>query len=147
MQPVSDLPISYGTYHHQLFFVWIRERVGNAWLGQDDDRTVDGGSEPEDVGVPEEGAPLARDREVIRVNLSGLDRALGDVRRAISPAASNLPNSVPAPAGKFSIKESRLSKIQKMVSHPQKQEEELSFPGEIASCLWFSFQFPSFSDH
>lgn len=71
--------------------------VGNAKLGQDDKGAVDGGSKPEDMGVPKQRAPLTSDREVVGVNLSWLDRALGYVCWAIGPARSHLPNSVPAP--------------------------------------------------
>lgn len=71
------------------------ERVGDAALGEDDDGTVDGGAEPQDVGVPQQGAPLVHQREPVRVGLPGLDGALRDVGRPVGPARQHLPDPVP----------------------------------------------------
>ena len=77
------------------FFVGFGEGVGNPQVGEDDDGAVEGGSQPRDVGVPEEGASLAHDGEVVHVAVAGLNRALGHISRSIGPTTSQLPNAMP----------------------------------------------------
>lgn len=72
------------------------EGIGNAAFGEDDDGAMDRSSLPHDVGVPQQRATLARDGEVVRVVLAGLDRTLRYIGWAVSPARRELPNPVPA---------------------------------------------------
>lgn len=85
------------TKHKDSFLVGCRERIRHPELWQDDDGTMDGGSQPENMGMPEERASLAGDGEVVHVALARLNRTLRDVRRSISPACSELSDSMPTP--------------------------------------------------
>lgn len=76
--------------------VGLWERVRHAALGEDDDGAVERGAHPGDVGVPEEGAPLPRDGEVVHEAPPRRDRALRHVRRPVVPPRPQLPNAVPA---------------------------------------------------
>ena len=67
-----------------------RERVGHAALGP-----VERGAHPGDVRVPQQGAPLPRDGEVVHEALPRLDGALRHVRRPVRPPRPQLPNAVP----------------------------------------------------
>jgi len=75
--------------------VGFRERVWNTTLGQDDNGSVQGCPEPEYVCMPQEGAPLARDGEIVHIALARLDRALGNVCRPVGPPRPQLPDTMP----------------------------------------------------
>ena len=70
---------------------WIRDSK----LGQNNDCAIESGSEPENMGVPEKGASLTGDGEVVDVALSWLDRALCYIGRPIRPSCPQLSNAVP----------------------------------------------------
>lgn len=56
---------------------------------------MDGGAEPENVGVPQERATLAGEGKVVNVALAWLDWALRDVCWSVGPPCSDLPNTMP----------------------------------------------------
>ena len=75
--------------------VGFGERVRDAELRQDDDGTVHGGPQPQNVSMPPECASLAREGEVVDITLPRLDRTLGDICWTVSPPGAKLPDSVP----------------------------------------------------
>lgn len=79
-----------------VLLVRIGKGIRDAGLGVDDEGAVDGGAEPGDVGVPEQSAPLPDQRELVRVGLTRLNRALSDVSRPIRPASQPLSHPMPA---------------------------------------------------
>ena len=79
-----------------------REWIRHTKLRQDDNGTMDSGSKPENMSMPEERASLASDGEVVHVALPRLNRTLCDVCRSISPASSELPDSMPIPPTLYS---------------------------------------------
>ena len=72
-----------------------REWIRHAELWQDDNATMDGGSQPENMSMPEECASLAGDGEIVHITFPRLNRTLCNVCRSISPTRSELPDSMP----------------------------------------------------
>lgn len=70
--------------------------VREATLGEDDDGAMDSGPDPGDMGMVEEGSPLAYDGEVVGIALSALNWALRYVGRSICPSTPQLPDTMPA---------------------------------------------------
>lgn len=80
-----------------MLLVGKREGVWNADFRVDDEGAVDSCPEPVDMGMPEKGALLLNQSELIGERLPGLNGALCDVRRAVEPARQPLSNAMPAP--------------------------------------------------
>lgn len=95
----DDLWVEIGVYNLTEddgdFSVGLLEGIGVVAAGEDDDGAVKGGSEPGQVGVPEERPSLAGDGEIVSVGVAGLDGALGHVGRAVGPPGAELPDAVP----------------------------------------------------
>lgn len=69
-----------------MLLVGKRKGVWNAGFGVDDEGAVDSCSEPGEMGMPEKGALLLNQGELVGEGLAGLNGALCDVRWAIEPA-------------------------------------------------------------
>ena len=71
-------------------------RIREGGLGVDDEGTVDGRTQPMNMGMPEVRPPLVGDRELIRVRLPAAQRTLSYVRGSVRPVRQHLLNSMPA---------------------------------------------------
>lgn len=69
-----------------MFLVGVRKRVWNTESGVNDQSAINRCSKPGDVSVPEKGALLLNQGELVTETLPRLNRALCDVRRAVGPA-------------------------------------------------------------
>lgn len=76
----------------------LGEGIRNAAFRQDDDGTMDCGSEPEDVSMPPKCTPLAGKGKVVNIILARLNGALCYVSRTIGPTGPQLPHSMPVDA-------------------------------------------------
>lgn len=91
----GDIVTNRVTKYNGDFLVGFFKRIGFIAPGEDDHGSIYGGSQPRDVSMPEQSSSLSGDHEIVRVCLPCLDRTLCYVSRSISPAASQLPNSMP----------------------------------------------------
>lgn len=78
-----------------MFLVGVRERVGHTGFRVNDEGAINGCPEPRDVGVPEKGALLLNQGELVAERLPGLDRALCHVGGPVRPARQPLTDPVP----------------------------------------------------
>ncbi|GER54377.1 HIT zinc finger [Striga asiatica] len=69
--------------------------------GKDDNWPVKCCPKPRNVGVPKQGSSLSRNREVVRVALAHLNRALRYISGPVGPSASKLPTRARAKVTKL----------------------------------------------
>lgn len=78
-----------------MLFIGELERVRNTLLRVNNNGTINSGSKPRNMSVPEKCALLLYQSELIREVLSSLYGALCNVRRAIGPTRQPLPDAMP----------------------------------------------------
>lgn len=69
------------------FLVGVWKGVWTTGCGSDNDGSMNRGSEPFEVGVPQKSSFLAGDVKSVGVGLAGSDRALGYIFGSIRPCA------------------------------------------------------------